>query len=255
MRLARIATDAGPVPAVADGDDWAVVVDLFARPLVRTGVRVPQDGARLLAPVEPAVVLGMAHNSGPADRGVPPQAFMKSARTVVGPGDPIWLDERAGAVKAEGELTLVVRTTCRHVTPDQFADVVLGWTIGNDVTAVDQVPLDSLFTQAKNGDGFTPVGPWIETDLSTLTDVRIEVDVDGARVATSSTAGLAWDPVEAFCYVTAHVTLGPGDLLLTGAPATSAIVVAGSTTAITLDGLGTLRNVVVAADRTGKGAP
>ncbi len=239
MRLARISTPEGAVHAVADGADWAVVEDVFARPLVRTGERRPQSTTVLLSPVEPRVVLGMSHNSGPADRARPPQAFMKSARTVVGPGDVVHVEPRRGEVRIEGELTLVVRTVCRDVMPDQLADVVLGWTIGNDVTAVDQVLLDPLFTQAKNGDGFTPIGPWIETDLDPH-DLSIEVVVDGVRAASSSTAGLAWDAIEAFCYVTAHMTLGPGDVLMTGAPGTSATVRPGATTAISIDGLGTL---------------
>ncbi|MHB1489688.1 fumarylacetoacetate (FAA) hydrolase family protein [mine drainage metagenome] len=60
------------------------------------------------------------------------------------------------------------------------------------------------------------------------------------RAASASTAGLAWDAIEAFCYATAHMTLGPGDVLRTGAPGTSATVRPGATTAISIDGLGTL---------------
>ncbi|WP_127125743.1 fumarylacetoacetate hydrolase family protein [Georgenia sp. SYP-B2076] len=244
MRLARIATPAGPRHVVADGADWVVVEDVFARPLVRTDERHPQAGARLLAPVEPRVVLGMAHNSGPADRQLPPQAFMKSARTVVGPGDPVRIDPRRGEVKVEGELTLVVRRECRNLTPEDVPDAVLGWTVGNDVTAVDQTPLDEKMTQAKNGDGFTPIGPWIETDLDPR-DVAIDVDVDGVRVASSSSAGLAWDVVEQLVYLTSHLTLGPGDVILTGSPGTAATVRAGDRSDITLSGIGTLSNPIV----------
>ncbi len=243
MRLARIKTTTGPVAVVADGEDWAVVEDMFARPLVRTGARYPQAGAVLLAPTEPRVVLGMSHNNGPADRELAPQAFMKSARTVVGPGARVVVDPRRGEVKVEAELALVIRTVCRNVTPDQVADVVLGWTVGNDVTAVDQVGLDSLFTQAKNGEAFTPIGPWIETELDPF-DVELTVEVDGRVAASSSTSRLAWDPVEALCYVTSHVTLGPGDVLLTGAPDTSATVVPGNRTALTVGGIGTLEGTV-----------
>ena len=244
MRLARISTPSGPRHVADDGADWVVVDDVFARPLVRTDERYPQAGAQLLAPVEPRVVLGMAHNSGPADRERPPQAFMKSARTVVSPHDRVQLDPDGGEVRVEGELTLVIRKECRNISPAQFADVVLGWTIGNDVTAVDQVPLDDKFTQAKNGDGFTPIGPWIETDLDPSA-VTIEVEVDGECVATSSSANLAWDVVEQLVYLTSHLTLGPGDIVLTGSPGTAAAIVPGSRSTITLAGIGTLHNTVV----------
>ncbi|MFH5821251.1 fumarylacetoacetate hydrolase family protein [Georgenia sp. AZ-5] len=246
MRLARIATPAGPRHAVADGADWAVVEDVFARPLVPTGERHPQDGARLLAPVEPRVVLGMAHNTGPADRELPPQAFMKSARTVVGPGDAIRLDPRRGEVKVEGELAVVVRRQCRNLAPEEVPDAVLGWTVGNDVTAVDQVALDEKMTQSKNGDGFTPLGPWVETELDPR-DVAIEVRVGDEVAAAGSTSGLARDVVELLVYLTAHLDLGPGDVVLTGAPGTGATVVPGDRAAITLAGIGTLTNPVVRA--------
>ena len=245
MRLARIQTPHGPRPVVLDGERWSVVTDLFATPLVRTGEEHPVDGARLLAPVEPRVVLGMAHNSGPDDRLLPPQAFMKSARTVVGPGDPIHLDPGVGRVVVEGELVAVVGRTCRNLTPEDVAGAILGWTIANDVTAVDQVPLDDKFTQVKNGDGFTPLGPWIETELDP-TDVAIDVRVDGDLVAGSSTSGLARDVTELLVYLTSFLTLGPGDVVLTGAPGTSAPILAGQSTAITLAGIGTLTNPAVA---------
>jgi 2-keto-4-pentenoate hydratase/2-oxohepta-3-ene-1,7-dioic acid hydratase in catechol pathway len=243
MRLARIATASGPRHVAAVGEDWVVVKDVFARPLVHTGESYPQTGAHLLAPVEPRVVLGMAHNSGPVDRVLPPQAFMKSARTVVGPNDRIQVHPRRGEVKVEGELTLVIRKECRDISPAQFADVILGWTIGNDVTAVDQTPQDEKMTQAKNGDGFTPIGPWIETDLDPRS-VAIKVDIDGERVAASSTANLAWDVVEQLVYLTSHLTLGPGDIVLTGSPGTAATVVPGTSSTITLTGIGTLRNPI-----------
>ncbi len=247
MRLARIDTPTGPRPVVQDGDVWAVVVDHHSPDLERTGETHPVDGARLLAPCEPRVVLGMAHNSGPADRLVPPQAFTKSARTVVGPGEPVQLDPAAGKVVVEGELAIVIGRTARHLTPEQVPGVILGWTVGNDVTAYEQSALDDKFTQSKNGDGFTPLGPWIETDLAVagVADLAIDVQVDGATEAKASTSGLAWDVVEQLVYLTSHLTLGPGDVVLTGSPSTSAHVVPGQTSAITIEGIGTLTNPIV----------
>jgi 2-keto-4-pentenoate hydratase/2-oxohepta-3-ene-1,7-dioic acid hydratase in catechol pathway len=124
----------------------------------------------------------MAHNGAPGDRELSMQAFAKSARTVVWPGKAIVVDEDLGRVNVEGELAVVVRRSCRHLEPEQVPDAILGYTIGNDVTAVDQVPRDDKMTQAKNGDGFTPLGPWIEADLDACA-VPIAVRVNGAVVA------------------------------------------------------------------------
>lgn len=258
MRLARLATPNGPVPAVQDGEDWAVVEDLFAQPPVRTGQVIAAADAVLLAPVEPRVVLGMAHNGSAEDRAVPPQAFHKSARTVVGPGDPIVLDADGGVVNAETELCLVIGRTCRFIEPEQAPDYILGWTVGNDVTAVDRIPADDLLIQAKSGDGFTPLGPWIETEFEPLDAVLLS-GPDGGEPLRSSTARLAWNPYEALAALSAHLTLGPGDVLLTGAPATSFPIVPGDVARCEIPGIGVLINPVYAhgspaADAGGEGS-
>jgi 2-keto-4-pentenoate hydratase/2-oxohepta-3-ene-1,7-dioic acid hydratase in catechol pathway len=136
---------------------------------VLTGARFPVASAPLLAPVQPLVVLGMAHNGAPGDRDLPRQAFLKSPRTVIGPGEPIVIDEDLGqVVNIEGELAVVIRRFCRHLAAEQVPDAILGYTVGNDVTAVDQVPLDEKMTQSKH---------WIETVLDAAC-VPIDVTVD-----------------------------------------------------------------------------
>ncbi|GIT80533.1 2-hydroxyhepta-2,4-diene-1,7-dioate isomerase [Leifsonia sp. LS1] len=251
MRLARVRTGRGPVPVVWSDGEWHVIDDLFADAPRRTGERFAAD-APLAAPVEPRIVLGMAHNSGPADALLPPQAFAKSARTVVGPGEPIGLDPAVGSVVAEGELAVVVRRRARHLHADEVAAHVLGFTIGNDVTAVEQIARDSLLTQAKNGDGFTPLGPWIETDLDPAgLGIRAEA---GDRVATGSVDGLARGVVELLVHLTGVLELGPGDVVLTGCPGTGVPVAAGDTARIHIDGLGELANPVVAAGRHRRGS-
>ncbi|HEY5852556.1 MAG TPA: fumarylacetoacetate hydrolase family protein [Aldersonia sp.] len=243
MRIARIATEHGPVPVVQQGLEWAEVRDPFADNPVLTGPRHPVDSARLLAPVQPLVVLGMAHNGAPGDRDLPRQAFVKSPRTVIGPDDPITVDEGLGQVNIEGELAVVIRRTSRHLSAEQVPDAILGYTIGNDVTAVEQIALDEKLTQAKHGDGFTPLGPWIETDLDSAT-VPISVAANGKPAAHATTAQLAWNITEQLVYLTTYLTLGPGDVVLTGAPGTFVAVKPGDDAQITLGGIGTLSNPV-----------
>lgn len=247
MRLARIATPDGPRDVVERDGAWREIRSMFDRTPFETGESHPLDGVTLLSPVEPRVVLGMLHNTGAADRELPPQAFQKTARTVVGPGDPILIDPRRGVVKGEGELALVVRKEARDVDLDRAADFILGWTIGNDVTAVDQLPFDDKMTQAKNGDGFTPLGPWIETDLDAL-DAAIAVTVDGESAAGGSSADLARSAAGVLVYVTSHLTLGAGDVILTGAPNTACVIQPGNEMAITIPGIGTLTNPVRARE-------
>lgn len=249
MRIARIATVAGPRSVVARGGEWVALADPFAPDAAPApgAPSWPVDQTPLLAPVEPRVVLGMLHNSGPDDRALPPQAFLKSARTVVGPQDPVMLDPRRGAVVGECELALVVGRVCRNVSVADAPAHVLGWTIGNDVTAVDQAAADDTRTQAKNGDGFTPLGPWLETDLNAL-DVALSGLVDGVEVAASSSAALAWNPFEALSHLSHHLTLGPGDILLTGAPGTAFPIAPGVVASCAVAGIGVLTNPVRALE-------
>lgn len=238
MRLARVRTASGPVPVLWAEGEWHAVDDLFAAEPRLTGARFPAE-APLAAPVEPRVVAGMAHNSGPGDRELPPQAFLKSARTVVGPGEPIVAPPGLGAVHAEGELAVVIGRPARGRAS------ILGCTIANDVTAVGRIAGDSLLTEAKNGGGFTPIGPWIETALEPA-GLAIAVTAGGAS-ATGSVDGLARGVEELLAYLTGVLELGPGDVILTGCPATAVPVAPGDTARIRIPGLGELANPVVAA--------
>lgn len=241
MRLARIATAAGPVQVVQHDDVWVGIRDMFAAELEFTGESYPVGQVRFLCPVEPLVVLGMAHNGSADDRRIPPQAFFKSARTVVGPGAGIVLDSNIGAVNVEGELAVVIGKTARHLAPGESSAHILGYTIGNDVTSVDQIPLDDKLLQAKNGDGYTPLGPWIETRLDP-SSLRITVLRDDVVVARSSTAELAWSIDEQLVHLSSHLELGPGDVLLTGAPGTFAHARPGESVEIHIEGIGSLRS-------------
>lgn len=244
MRIARIATPGGA---------------RFARPVDGgwRGVRDPTEGdpddtveewtvseARVLAPCRPRIVIGMSHNNGSAaDRELPPQAFLKSPRGLVGPGDPILVDPALGTHAVEGELGLVIARPARRLRPESALDAVLGATVVNDVTLLDQIALDDHLVQSKGADGGTPVGPWIDTSADWRA-ATIRMNVNGVERVTASVADLAYDPVEVLCYLTRYLTLGPGDVVLCGAPGTTVAVEPGARVAITIEGIGELVNEV-----------
>ncbi|GAA4054716.1 hypothetical protein GCM10023063_49040 [Arthrobacter methylotrophus] len=109
-----------------------------------TGAEVPEDSFTFLAPSVPANVFGMAHNTGQPGRDLPAQAFHKAATSVIGPGDAIELASDVGYVDPEAELTVVVGRKVRGLTLDNARTAILGFTIGNDVSARDLQRSDEL---------------------------------------------------------------------------------------------------------------
>jgi 2-keto-4-pentenoate hydratase/2-oxohepta-3-ene-1,7-dioic acid hydratase in catechol pathway len=244
MRIARILTPAGASYAVARADDWAVIVDPFAAEFEYTGATVPLAEATLLAPVEPAVIVGIAHNLTNNDHPMPMQAWLKSNRTLANPGDSIRLTRDVGTVNVEGELCVVIGKYASKLTLENAFEVVLGYTAANDVTNVDQVPIDSKNFQPKAGVNYTPVGPWIETTVGDPENVATTVRVNGEVRAVSGSFNLPSSVAQCLVYVTQWLELGPGDIVLTGAPNTFVAVNPGDTVEITLDGIGTLANPI-----------
>lgn len=243
MRVCRISHAGGTGYASWDGSVFTELADPYALRPRRNGARIPAAGARLLAPVEPRTVVGMAHNTGSADRALPPAAFLKAARTVVGPGAAVCLPHDGGPTVAEGELALVIGRETSGVRPSDLLSCVLGFTVANDVTDRGAQRDDPLWTEAKSRHTFTPVGPWIETDLDAA-DLQITVTVNGAEASRASTAGLARDPGEILAYVARLMPLGPGDLVLTGAPGPDAELRPGDTVTVGIGGIGEIGNRV-----------
>ncbi len=242
------------------GMAWTVVETPFsgsaanAGSVARTGWE-PGDTLRqeefvFLAPSVPANVLGMAHNTGPAGRDLPPQAFHKAATSVIGPGDAIELPAGSGHVDPEAELTIVIGRKARGLTLPTARSAVLGFTIGNDVTSRDLQKTDELWISAKSQDTFTPVGPWIVSGLDDA-DLAISIVHNGTALKASGTAGLGWKVDEILVYLTSFMTLHPGDLVLTGFPAECAPIVPGDTVTCRVEGIGELTNPVRAAAREG----
>lgn len=244
MRIARIQTAAGPQHAVESDGTWHHIIDPFEETLRYTGGATTHSEATFLAPVTPAVVLGIGHNRTLNDHPLPIQAWHKSVHTVAGPGDTITAVRGKGTVNAEGELAVVIGRTAASLTVENALEHVLGYTCVNDVTNVDQNAVDERNFQGKSGVNYTPLGPWIETQLPDPEKVSIDVYVNGAAKAASGTFNLPSTVVDCLVYVTSWLTLEPGDVVMTGAPATVVPVEPGDRVDIVVEGIGTLGSPV-----------
>ena len=244
MKIARIATSKGIKQVAFKNDRWHSIVDMFSDTLEFTGESFGADEVRFVAPVQPQLILGMAHNGTPDQINNPPQAFQKSTHTAVGPGDPIFKDSNLGRLEVECELTAVIKKTARNLTLENAMEYVLGFTVGNDVTLPEQTPHDHLLLQSKNGDGFTPLGPWIETEFPNFDNCAMYVRVNGKQVISTSTNQLARGVVAQLVHITRYMTLGPGDVVLGGSPTSMFAVQSGDIVDLEIEGLGVLTNPI-----------
>src|SRR5688500_5704584 len=182
-----------------------------------------------------------------------PLLFLKPSTSVIGPGDAIRIPPGSTNVHHEAELAVVIGARgARHVTPEQAATSIFGYTIGNDVTERDMQKSDGQWTRAKGFDSFCPIGPWIETDLPGLgldpADLEVTCTVDGEPRQQGRTNQLIVDVPTLISYISQVMTLLPGDVVLTGTPSGVGPIRPGQKVECSVQGLGTLTNSVAAAD-------
>ena len=266
MRIARFTTGEDPQFGVVTGevdeqgvpDEDCVVVALNGDPLY-VGLHLsdkeyPLSDVRLLSPVLPrSKVIGIGRNyaAHAAEMGndVPaePLMFMKPNTSVVGPGDPVFYPRQSSEVHYEGELAVVIGRICRDVPAEKAADVIWGYTVGNDVTARDLQRSDVQFTRAKGFDSFCPLGPWVETELD-VSDLRVRTFLNGDLVQDGNTADMIHDVPALVAYVSSVMTLLPGDVILTGTPEGVGPMQVGDEVEVSISGIGNLTNQVKQRD-------
>jgi 2-keto-4-pentenoate hydratase/2-oxohepta-3-ene-1,7-dioic acid hydratase in catechol pathway len=253
MRLVRFRFgDRIATGAIEDGsDDIRVLQGTFFEDPVPTGEEVPLVDVRLLAPVLPSklVCVGKNYAAHAAEFGmeVPeePLLFLKPSTAVIGPGDPIRLLPVSKRVDYEGELAVVIGRLARDVRAEDAYRFILGYTCANDVTLRDLQHTNDQWTRAKGFDGSCPLGPWIETALDP-NDVRVETRLNGDIRQAGQTSDMVFGVATLIEYITAFMTLLPGDVLLTGTPEGVGRLAAGDVVEVEVDGVGTLLNPVVA---------
>jgi 2-keto-4-pentenoate hydratase/2-oxohepta-3-ene-1,7-dioic acid hydratase in catechol pathway len=257
MRLGRIASPDGVAfVTVEDEPDEIIAREIAEHPFgtpTFTGRSWPLADVRLLSPILASKVvcvgknyadhiaeMGGATGPAPAD----PVIFLKPNTAICGPNVPIRLPANASPVHFEGELAVVIGRPCKDVSADRAAESILGYTIANDVSARDQQKADGQWTRAKGHDTFCPVGPWIATDIDPA-DLELRTEVNGEVKQDSRTSLMIHDVGAIVEWISAVMTLLPGDLILTGTPAGVGPIEDGDTVNITISGIGTLSNPVV----------
>ena len=219
-----------------------------------TGERIALADVELLAPVVPRRIFGVGLNYvnhirevGAATPPIP-MLFMKPDSSVIGPGAPIVYPREGQEVHYEAELAVVIGRRARRVPRERALDVVLGYACANDVSerVIQRAEMAmGVLLIGKGFDSFQPLGPWIATGLDP-SNLRVQARLNGQTRQDSSTSDLLFDVPALVAYLSAAITLEPGDVIITGTPAGVGPMQPGDTVEIEVEGIGVLKNPVVA---------
>jgi 2-keto-4-pentenoate hydratase/2-oxohepta-3-ene-1,7-dioic acid hydratase in catechol pathway len=219
------------------------------RSLKGTGEFFKLSEVKLLAPCLPSKIIAIGLNyyshAKEVKMDVPkePLMFFKPSTSVIGPEDKIVRPAGCQRLDYEAELGVVIGKKAVKVSKEKALDYVLGYTCFNDVTARDWQKIDSQWARAKGSDTFSPIGPWIETELDP-DNVSVEAYLNGKQVQKGNTNDLVFNTVALVSYISNVITLLPGDVIATGTPAGIAPMQSGDVIEIVCSGIGTLKNTV-----------
>ena len=256
MRIARYEIGGRTHYGVIEGERLHRLAGSPFVSLDRDGASDPLEAVRLLAPVEAPRVFGVGLNyvAHIAESGAKtpqiPLLFVKPSTAVIGTGVPIVYPREARNVHFEAELAVVIGRAGRRIPEARALDHVLGYTCANDVSerVIQKAEMDQgALLMGKGYDGFCPLGPVIATDLDP-SDLLVEAHVNGERRQSSSTGDLLFSAPRLFACLSTAITLQPGDVIITGTPSGVGPIVPGDTVEISIAGVGSLTNTVVAED-------
>lgn len=274
MRLARITHEGRPTFAVAQNgsgwrplkgapDDLPALLDGGLSGTEHGDKEVNVDESALLCPVvRPSKILAIGLNyldhakETGADAPPRPIVFAKYPNSLNDPfGDVEIGADVTEQADYESELAVVIGRRARRVGREDAHKYIFGYAVANDVSSRDWQRADSQFSRSKSADTFCPIGPWITTadEVADPQALRIASRVNGELRQDSTTEHMIFDVRHLIAFLSATITLEPGDVVLTGTPPGVGLgfkppkfLQPGDIVECEVEGLGTIRNRFVA---------
>jgi len=227
------------------------------------GSAAPLEEVSLLSPARPRKYLAIALNYADhiAETGMDapqvPTFFNKQSTCVVGHRAAIHMPTVSDKLDYEGELAIVIGRRCRHVPVERAAEVIAGYTVANDVSVRDWQMRATTMTIGKSFDTHGPLGPWLVSgdELGDPQRLGIRTFVNDEKRQDGNTSEMVFDCFQQVSHLSEAFTLEPGDVIATGTPAgigasiqpfPEGFLKVGDTVRIEIDGIGELRNEVIA---------
>ena len=283
MRLATIVTSRGPRLHVKARSGYVDVADELADPRLaslgsvlrvgdqamdtirglqgRDGVEYAPADFGPAVPAPPRILcLGLNYREHALEGGrdVPtfPDAFVRGADSVLGPYADLVKPALTDRFDYEGELGLVIGSGGRYIPAGKALDAVAGFVVLNDASARDWQRAASQWTAGKNFDGSMPIGPEVvTTDEADVSDVALTTTLNGQVMQSARTSQMIVNIPSAIEFFSSFTRLRPGDVIATGTPGGVGFarqppvwMQPGDVIEIAIEGLGTIRNRVVAED-------
>ncbi|MDI6023686.1 fumarylacetoacetate hydrolase family protein [Leucobacter sp. UT-8R-CII-1-4] len=269
MRIARIQTSEGPRLAVQQDERWlaAAPAGVTLPQMLARGAAFKAEGPELegevLAPLIPGKIVAIGLNymdhirEAQAEVPKAPLVFTKFPSSVTGPDSDVVIDQaRTQRVDWEVELALVIGKRAQHVQIEEAMDYVFGYTIANDISARDMQFGDGQWVRGKSQDTFCPLGPTVVTadEVANPGELALSTRVNDVIKQDSNTRELIFGLAELVAYCSQNFTLEPGDVILSGTPwgcgefmTPAEHLQPGDIVECRIEGLGSLRNTVIAA--------
>jgi 2-keto-4-pentenoate hydratase/2-oxohepta-3-ene-1,7-dioic acid hydratase in catechol pathway len=275
MNLVSFSTANGPIrPGILFGDT-KTVLDLTPNgfkstlEVISSGTgstlttsRLSLDDVKLHAPLSnpPRIfAIGLNYRDHAKESGMEipttPVVFFKLPTAIIGPGDPIVLPKNSTQPDYEAEFAFVIGKGGYRIPASAWRDHVYGYTIVNDVSARDVQFASTQWSMSKCFPTFCPLGPTIVSadEIADPHALDISLSIDGERLQHSNTRELVFKIPELIEYLSSITPLLPGDIVSTGTPPGVGLgrnpkrwLKPGETVTITIEGLGSLTNPVVA---------
>lgn len=223
----------------------------------------PSENVQLGPPIpdpDKIICLGLNYRRHAEEAGLPiptvPILFAKYRNALNGPASPIILPGISEEIDYEAELAVVIGKRCRNITPALALDYVAGYMAFNDVSARDLQMRTGQWLSGKTLDTFAPCGPaLVINEIHDPQSLDISTRVNGQTLQQGNTSDMIFSVAETLSYISQLMTLEPGDIIATGTPEgvgfkrnPPIFLRHGDVVEVEIEGIGTLRNPVVAMD-------
>ena len=232
---------------------WVTPSDDGTELILADGRRVPENSATYMAPCDPSKILCIHLNYESRRiefRARPlttPTYFQKPLTALNSHRGTLFRPDDCQFINYEGEIAAVIGRPMRNVVPDDAWDYLAGFAPANDVGLQDFRETDAgSMLRVKGQDGYCPIGPGIVSGID-IRQQTLRTYINGKVVQEGAVSEMTFPINYQLADLCRHITLLPGDIILTGTPANSRPMQPGDVVEVEVTGLGRLTNTVAEA--------